>query len=98
MIAISDRLHVLVGAVTEGAVPAALLVNSSDKIARHFAAAGIHDVSYPSAGLTATELSARLDHLIGRGEIIQSQLHNARGELQSANDRLDQVLSGVPPR
>ena len=98
VIAISDRLHVLVGAVTEGAVPAALLVNSSDKIARHFAAAGIHDVSIATAGLSDTDLSARLDHLIGRREGIQSQLLTARGELQSANDRLDQVLSGGPTR
>jgi hypothetical protein len=96
VITISDRLHVLVGAVTEGAVPAALLVNSSDKIARHFAAAGIHDVSIATAGLSAAELSGRLEHLIGRREAIQSQLHGARGALQSANDRLDRVLSGAP--
>ncbi|MCU1444487.1 MAG: hypothetical protein JWP54_145 [Cryobacterium sp.] len=98
VIAVSDRLHVLVGAVTEGAVPAALLVNPSDKIARHFAAAGIHDVSIATAGLSATELSGQLEHLIGRRESIQSQLLAARGDLRSANDRLDQVLSGVPAR
>jgi hypothetical protein len=97
-LAVSDRLHVLVGAVTEGAAPAALLVNSSDKIARHFAAAGIHDVSISTPGLSAAELIDRLEHLIGRRPGIQAQLLAARGELQSANDRLDRVLSGAPAR
>jgi hypothetical protein len=98
VIAVSDRLHVLVGAVTEGAVPAAMLVNSSDKIARHFAAAGIHDVSIATTGVSATELTTRLEHLIGRRAGIQRQLLAARGELRSANDRLDRVLSGAPAR
>jgi hypothetical protein len=98
VLAVSDRLHVLVGAVTEGAAPAALLMNSSDKIARHFAAAGIHDVSMITADLSSDELSARLEHLIGRRAGIQAQLSSARGDLRSANDRLDRVLTGASSR
>jgi hypothetical protein len=92
--AVSDRLHVLVGALTEGAVPAALLVDArSDKIARHFAAAGLHDVSIASAGLTAEEITARLQNLLGRREPILAGLAEAQHELQTVRRLLDDVLT-----
>ena len=90
---VSDRLHVLVAALTEGAVPAALLVDSSDKIARHFAAAGIHDISVPSAGLDAEDIVRRLDDLLGRRAPILAQLSRARAELEAVRRRLARVLA-----
>ncbi|MDJ0376221.1 hypothetical protein [Cryobacterium sp. PH31-L1] len=91
---VSDRLHVLVGALTEGAVPAALLVDpKSDKIARHFAAAGLHDVSIVSAGLSAIEIAARLQNLLGRRTAILAGLTEAQNELQTVRRLLDQVLT-----
>ncbi|WP_205683905.1 hypothetical protein [Cryobacterium aureum] len=91
---VSDRLHVLVGALTEGAVPAALLVDAkSDKIARHFAAAGLHDVSIVSAGLSAAEIAARLQNLLGRRTAILAGLAEAQDELQTVRRLLDQVLT-----
>lgn len=93
-LAVSDRLHVLVGALTEGAVPAALLVDGrSDKIARHFAAAGLHDVSIISAGLTADEIAGRLQNLLGRRTAILAGLAEAQQELQTVRRLLDQVLT-----
>lgn len=93
-LAVSDRLHVLVGALTEGAVPAALLVDAkSDKIARHFAAAGLHDVSIASAGLSAAEITARLQNLVGRRAAILAGLAEAQDELQTVRRLLDQVLT-----
>ena len=90
----SDRLHVLVGALTEGAVPAALLVDAkSDKIARHFAAAGLHDVSIASSGLRADEITARLQNLVGRRAAILAGLAEAQDELQTVRRLLDQVLT-----
>ena len=103
-VAVSDRLHVLVGALTEGAVPAALLVSAnsdaakSDKIARHFAAAGLHDVSIASAGLTADEIAARLQNLLGRREAILAGLAEAQQELQTVRRLLDQVLTSESVR
>ena len=44
-IAVSDRLHVLIAAFTEGAVPFASLTVESDKIDRHFRAIGISGVA-----------------------------------------------------
>ena len=98
-LAVSDRLHVLVGALTEGAVPAALLVSGAcqggpaDKIARHFAAAGLHDVSIDSAGLSGTQVRDRLQNLLGRRVPILAGLAEAQAELQSVRRLLDQVLS-----
>ncbi|MBG6213262.1 hypothetical protein RCH23_000864 [Cryobacterium sp. CAN_C3] len=93
-LAVSDRLHVLVGALTEGAVPAALLVDAkSDKIARHFAAAGLHDVSIASSGLSAAEITGRLQNLLGRRAAILAGLAQAQGELQTVRRLLDQVLT-----
>ncbi|SDM76872.1 Polysaccharide pyruvyl transferase family protein WcaK [Cryobacterium flavum] len=90
---VSDRLHVLVGALTEGAVPAALLVDAkSDKIARHFAAAGLHDVSIVSAGLAAAEIAERLQNLLGRRTAILAGLVEAQHELQTVRRLLDEVL------
>jgi hypothetical protein len=93
-IAVSDRLHVLVGALTEGAIPAALLVDAtSDKIARHFDAAGLHDVSIASAGLDAAEIAGRLQNLLGRRAAILAGLADAQDELQTVRRLLDQVLT-----
>ena len=98
-LAVSDRLHVLVGALTEGAVPAALLVNAkSDKIARHFAAAGLHDVSIVSAGLTAAQIAARLQNLLGRRVAILAGLAEAQDELHTVRRLLDQVLTSETAR
>lgn len=95
---ISDRLHVLVAAVTEGSVPAAPLMDSSDKVSRHFAAAGIHDITVPGVGLGAGEIAERLDALIARRAAIMGQLQNARADLDEARSKVDYVLRSVPAR
>ncbi|MCU1408345.1 MAG: Polysaccharide pyruvyl transferase family protein WcaK [Microbacteriaceae bacterium] len=92
---VSDRLHVLIAAFTEGAVPAGLVLDSSDKIARHFAAAGIHDVSFPSAELRTAELVSRLENLLGRRRMLLEQLERARVELEAAGAQLALVLRGA---
>jgi len=103
-LAVSDRLHVLVGALTEGAVPAALLVSapsqdgSADKIARHFAAAGLHDVSIDSAELSGSQIQDRLQNLLGRRAPILAGLAEAQAELQTVRRLLDQVLTAESVR
>ncbi len=68
-IAVSDRLHVLIAAFTEGALPAALLTDGSNKVARHFAAAGIHEVDLPvGAGTQPSSVEAWLDEITSRRE------------------------------
>lgn len=93
-VVVSDRLHVLVAAVTEGAVPAGLLLDSSDKIERHFAAAGMHDVGVASGTMTAPEIVVWLETAIGRRRELLDQLAAARAELALAKARVADVLRG----
>jgi hypothetical protein len=97
-VAVSDRLHVLIGAVTEGALPAAMLVDESDKIKRHFDAAGIAGVTIHSRGVAADELGEKLEALLARGPEIMAQLALAKGELDRARTRVRRVLSGQASR
>lgn len=93
-LAVSDRLHVLVAAVTEGAVPAAVLTDSSSKIGRHFAAAGIHDIVVHSAGLPSRDIVGRLENLLERSGPILTQLEQAQDRLRLSADRVGRVLRG----
>lgn len=95
---ISDRLHVLIGAATEGAIPAAVLVDSSDKIARSFAAADLHGITFESTGMTADEIGARLDGLLRRRDAILQKIANAQFELAAARWSIHQVLAPRRPR
>jgi hypothetical protein len=65
----------------------------SDKIARHFAAAGLYDVSIASPGLSADEITQRLQNLLGRRAAILAGLDSAQDELLTVRRRLDQVLT-----
>lgn len=91
-VVVSDRLHVLIAALTEGAVPAGLLLDSSDKIERHFAAAGIHDVSVPSAAMTEAEIIEWLERTASRRPELLDRLAEARTQLADAKARLARVL------
>lgn len=89
LLAVSDRLHVLIAAFTEGAVPVALLTDGSDKVDRHFAAAGIDGISfYMQDGTLADEASQWLDSIINRREELLAGLAVARAEISSVFDRV----------
>ncbi len=88
-VTVSDRLHVLVAACTEGAVPVAGAVVSSEKIARHLGTIGVHDVGLDLVGGDAAAVQRRLDELGGRrGEVLSAVL-GARERL--ADHRADVV-------
>ena len=85
---ISDRLHVLIAAFTHGALPCGLLPYASDKIDRHFAAAGIADVTIQLSDDSKAELAERFSALEPRrGQLL--------AELQVARQRLDEVRTAV---
>ena len=91
--ALSDRLHVLVAAFTEGAVPAAPLIRPSDKVDRHFTTIGIPDVSFVTAGMPAAELAARLEQTAERRPEMFRQLADARRRLRADRDEVERVLT-----
>ncbi|MFC9918989.1 polysaccharide pyruvyl transferase family protein [Agromyces binzhouensis] len=96
VLAVSDRLHVLVTAFTEGAVPIALLVDRSDKIERHFRAAGIEGIGVPSEGLSRERLDALLERAVGRRDDLQSALVDARTALRLVRADLERLFEAEP--
>ncbi|WP_243075656.1 glycosyltransferase [Microbacterium sp. SS28] len=91
-VAVSDRLHVLITAVTEGAAPFAPLVDDSDKIDRHFAAAGIEGVSLPTSGVSEGVIRDALAKAADSWPRVQSALATARTQLESVQARVTALL------
>ncbi|HEX2528070.1 MAG TPA: hypothetical protein VHL31_17430 [Geminicoccus sp.] len=65
-LAVSDRLHVLIVAFTEGAVPLCLVDRPEDKIGRHFEAIGYRDASIDVSGLPAERIAGQLEAALRR--------------------------------
>lgn len=92
---LSDRLHVLVAALTEGAVPVALSVSAgattTTKIARHLGTVGVHDVALDlsdvgqgardGVGGRLTALAARRTELLGHLATARERLAERREEV-----------------
>jgi hypothetical protein len=99
-IALSDRLHVVIAAFTEGAVPVGSLVVNSDKVDRHFRTIGIDDVSVSATGDSAEELAERLTALAARRADMFDRLLEARARLRRHCADIQQMLGGEarPPR
>ncbi|MFH8252107.1 glycosyltransferase [Microbacterium sp. B2969] len=91
-LAVSDRLHVLITAVTEGAAPIAPLVDDSDKIDRHFSAAGISHVSIRTRGLTERVIREALAEATDNWPKVQAALFEARTQLSEVQDRVTLLL------
>ncbi len=99
-IALSDRLHVVIAAFTEGAVPVGSLVVNSDKVDRHFRTIGVDDVSVSATGDSAEELAERLTALAARRADMFDRLLEARARLRRHCADIQQLLAGdaPPPR
>lgn len=93
-IALSDRLHVVIAAFTEGAVPVGSPVEGSDKVDRHFTTIGITGVAVSARIDSADELVARLNALVGRRAELFGALLDARRRLRGHRNDIQQVLSG----
>lgn len=87
-IVLSDRLHVLIVAMTEGAVPLALSLGPNYKIGRHFDAIGYSDVSVPVSDADADAVDAVITTALERGP-------EARRLLAAAVRRIDDVAQGA---
>lgn len=86
-LAVSDRLHVLVVAATEGCVPLCLLDRQEQKIERHFDAVGYPgstQVMTPGATDTADKLEAQL----ARGPEIAEACRRARASIGAMEQRI----------
>lgn len=93
-VAISDRLHVLIAAFTHGAVPVGLLTYDSDKIERHFNAAGLEGVCVTTQGLDAAAICQCLDEITAdRARFAQGRA-KARSRLEAVRQQIATLLSG----
>lgn len=91
-VALSDRLHVVIAAHTEGAVPFGSLTDSSDKLERHFAAIGLHGVSHDVRGWSADQVVAALRAAeAGRAEACEKLLA-ARVQLRQRRDQVRRLF------
>lgn len=92
-VAVSDRLHVLIAAFTHGAVPIGLLADKSDKIDRHFEAAGVASVHIYSDDRSVEQLIEAMRTVLLRKRELFDGLAHARVELQSVRQRVQQCLA-----
>lgn len=84
-IVVSDRLHVLLAAVTEGATPLALLSTPSAKIDRHFSAAG-----FPRS--TVVVGAGGVDAAVGQSEEVLGSWATLHTILAAARERVVDAL------
>lgn len=85
---LSDRLHAVVIAATEGAVPVALSTGAMDKTTRTLAGAGIEGTSVPrDLGDPEAVRAVLADALARRAQIVEAVVA-ARGRLAELTDRI----------
>lgn len=90
-IVVSDRLHVLIVAATQGAIPFSIVSYSESKVARHFGAIGYPDMTLNTAGMEAHQIVASLIEQTTR----QTEISNA---VEKAVTSIDEIVDGLEPR
>lgn len=90
-VVVSDRLHVLIAAAVDGAIPLALLTAASDKIDRHFIAAGLPAISVEAGDHDALEKARTIIRSWPGAE----GMERARVEVSHALARAAELLAGA---
>lgn len=85
---ISDRMHVLVLAAIDGAVPAELAPNPTGKIAAAFATVGIHDITLDALQAGASQMQEFLHAQLDRSQFIGEQVSAARQQLAEVEQQV----------
>ncbi|MGJ9407185.1 polysaccharide pyruvyl transferase family protein [Nesterenkonia aurantiaca] len=89
---VSDRLHGLIAAATEGAVPVGLIMGASEKIPTHFREVGLN-VGLDSTALTEAQISAHLSlHESSRGEVVAAVV-DAQARLERARESIARLAT-----
>lgn len=95
--AISDRLHVLVLAMTEGAVPVCLVDYPESKVGRHFDTIGYGGSSIAATGLTAGAIATELEKAGLRREEAAERLAFAIGEIDRVSEEARRLMGVGKP-
>ncbi len=96
-VVLSDRLHVVIAALTEGAAPVSLQLDASDKAARHLTPIGVPDVTVDVTGLDGDEVLARVTAAAAHHAEAIDALLDARKRLDDVRDDVVRLLTGAPP-
>ena len=91
-VSISDRLHVLIVSMTEGAIPICLVDREERKIERHFAAIGYPGTSVNVAGQDAGAISNLMTGVLDRAAEIQRCGEQARASIDRVSRDLHRLL------
>lgn len=91
-IALSDRLHVIIMAFTEGAVPVSLQMDSSTKASRHFETIGVDGVTLDMSKARPEDAVEFLGAVAGRRRELLEALLEARGRLRGVRDDIQSLL------
>lgn len=94
-VVLSDRLHVVIAAFTEGATPVPFQLDGSDKAARHLATIGVHDVTVRADDRPADDLVAALASAAARRTEALDALLEARERLRAVHADVVGVLGGT---
>ncbi len=85
---ISDRLHGLIIAMTEGAVPVGFAPNSAEKLSRSFMALGIDQVAFSASEYGRDEALARIENLEAGADQLCDRLAMGRSRLTQLSDEV----------
>lgn len=92
-VTISDRLHVLILAATEGSIPVCLPEFSEGKIERHFASIGYSNVSESVTDLDEGQIVERLGFQISRREELTRCILEGRAGVAAVANRIMQIIT-----
>lgn len=91
VMAISDRLHVLIAAFTKGVTPVNLTVSFSNKVQDHFDVVGLNNVTINSQTFSEKEILVKLNTKLEEGFNL-SVLENAKNRLESVRSEINKFL------
>lgn len=92
VLVVSDRLHALIVAITEGAAVATVADGPTDKIQRHFDAAGVPIVAADSAKTSVAETRRLLAEAAASRAAQQEALSGALAKLRDVRDTVHTTL------
>ncbi|WP_336645775.1 hypothetical protein [Microbacterium sp. USHLN186] len=92
---ISDRMHVLVLAAIDGAVPAELAPNPTEKIANAFATVRIHDITLDALQADAGRMQEFLQAQLDRSAFIAEQIGAARQRLAEVEQQMRATIQAA---
>lgn len=95
LLAVSDRLHVLIISSLSGSVPTEMVMNPVGKVATHFAQIGFERMSKDSSTMRSEDIANFLDAQAGRSEELRERLVDAQNSLLDVERRIHAAVAAA---